>query len=89
MAWTVTSLLVCRLRTTGIRWRVAAKKTFLTEAHRQARLQWAYEHQATPVEEWRSVVFTDESSHRSDQCRSKRVWRMANTWHPVRLHSVI
>lgn len=46
----------------GIMHRLAATRPFLTEEHAAERLAWALEHQDKPLEYWRRVLFTDEST---------------------------
>jgi transposase len=41
--------------------RIARKKPYLTESHKQARLAWAKEHESWTVEDWKSVLWSDES----------------------------
>ncbi|KAG1484483.1 hypothetical protein G6F54_012869 [Rhizopus delemar] len=40
---------------------IKKKKPFLTKAHMQHRLEWTKKHQDLTVEEWRKVVFSDET----------------------------
>lgn len=65
-----------RLKETGLRSRRPATGPVLLPIHRTARLRFALEHQNWTVEDWSSVLFTDESrvSLRSPDGR-ERVWR--------------
>ena len=49
------------LRKIGIQARKKAKKPFLSKAHKQARLRWAKAHQHWTVDDWRRVIFSDET----------------------------
>jgi len=40
---------------------VKVKRPLLTKAHRQRRLKWALEHQNWTVEDWKRVLWTDET----------------------------
>jgi hypothetical protein len=46
----------------GLHRRHARIKPFLSEAHRQARLEWCRERLGWTVEQWRSVLWTDETA---------------------------
>ncbi|KAI0995468.1 hypothetical protein K3495_g12713 [Podosphaera aphanis] len=37
------------------------KKPFLSKAHRRARLKWALNHQNWAIEDWKRVIFSDET----------------------------
>lgn len=50
-----------RLRSAGMNGRIAAKKPLLREINRRKRLQWAREHKNWSVNDWRRVLWTDES----------------------------
>jgi hypothetical protein len=49
------------LRKIGIQARKKAKKPFLSKAHKQARLRWAQAHQHWTVDDWKRVIFSDET----------------------------
>ena len=55
--------------------RVAARKPYLTAAHKQARLHWAKAHKDWKEEEWRRVIFSDEISVQLIQRGGKRYCR--------------
>lgn len=61
-------LKVCRntiakaLNEAGYACRVKKKKPLLTEKHKQRRLAWAKEHRDWTVEEWRKVIWSDETA---------------------------
>lgn len=56
----------------------------LTQFHKTARLRWAREHVNWTLDQWRSVLFTDESRFSLDSdSRRRLVWREAGTrYHP-------
>ena len=68
-----------RLHEAHIHCRVPAKKEWLTEQHRQVRLQFALEHGEKDADFWSRVVFTDEKTFRSSDHGVLRVWRRNNT----------
>ncbi|CAB5369723.1 unnamed protein product [Rhizophagus irregularis] len=48
----------------------------MTEAHCQARLEWAYEHENWTERKWKRVLFSDESTFTQfQQGRQGMVWR--------------
>jgi transposase len=51
-----------RLRAVGLRGYVAKRKPLLTSIHRQRRLKWCRERLGWSVDQWRNVIFSDESS---------------------------
>ena len=66
-----------RLHHFGLRARRPLQVTPLTDIHRCLRLQWARDHVTWNIQQWSSVLFTDESRitlHRNDgrQCRWRR-----------------
>lgn len=50
-----------RLRAANLHGRIASKKPLLRRGNRQKRLQWAKEHRNWTMEEWKNVVWSDES----------------------------
>ena len=61
----------------GYNKRVAAKKPFLKEAHMEKRLQFAKAHRNWIIEQWKQVVWTDESSVEiGKDILQKKVWRL-------------
>src|SRR6202789_817102 len=56
--------------------RIAAKKPFLSAVHTQKRKEWAKEHMALTMADWKCLIWTDEASvevgKQSKQCT---VWR--------------
>ena len=70
-----------RLHHFGLRARRPLQVTPLTDRHRRLRLQWARDHMTWNIQQWSSVLFTDESRitlHRNDghqrhwRCRGER-----------------
>lgn len=55
--------------------RVAAQKPYLSQAHKQRRLEWAKAHKHWTNEQWRRVVFSDETSVHLIQRGGKRYVR--------------
>ncbi|KAH6922320.1 hypothetical protein HPB50_013138 [Hyalomma asiaticum] len=68
-----------RLRETALRSRIAAQKPLLTCAKKTARLKFAVDHRSWRVDDWKYVIFYDESTLSSRWDQQKRVWRMENT----------
>ena len=65
-----------RLHHFGIRARRPLQATPLTDRHRRLRLQWARDHVTWNMQQWSTVLFTDESRitlHRNDG--HQRRWR--------------
>lgn len=66
-----------RLREGGLFGRIAVKKPLLSSANKRKRLQFAKEHENWTIEQWKNVLWTDESkfelfgSHRRQYCRRK------------------
>ena len=51
-----------RLLENGLRGCKARKKPLLTEKQRKHRLEWEHSHVKWPIEKWRKVLFSDEST---------------------------
>ena len=49
------------LKKAGMRAVVKRKRSFLSKRHRRARLDWAIAHQDWTVEDWKQVVYSDET----------------------------
>lgn len=64
-----------RLREAGLKSCVAAQKPFLTESQRQQRLEFARSVENWTVEEWKEVIFTDESTFSTRTEQKRPVWR--------------
>lgn len=60
----------------GFHSQVAAKKPFISERHRIARVNWCEKYKDKSVYYWEKVIFSDESSVEiGKQSRQIRVWR--------------
>jgi len=60
----------------GFNNRVAVKKPFLSDTHKERRLQFAKEHESWTVDEWRNILWTDELSFEiGKNSRQVKVWR--------------
>lgn len=59
----------------GCKTRSPAKRPFLTDKHKEARLKWAFEHREWTMEDWKKVVWSDETMVFADngKCRYVRV----------------
>jgi transposase len=68
-----TSTVRRRLLKAGLQGCVAAKKPLLTVAHKKARLDFARRHKDWGVEEWKRVLWSDESSFQMF-CGAKRAY---------------
>ncbi|KAH6925737.1 hypothetical protein HPB50_009273 [Hyalomma asiaticum] len=68
-----------RLHVGGFRSRVVAMKSFVSSRNRVKRLLFAQEHRSWTVEEWRNVIFTDESTFTSKWDQQQRTWRTQGT----------
>jgi hypothetical protein len=64
-----------RLIKVGLNGRVARKKPLLTDANRKARYEWAKEHRYLTAEDWKSVIFSDESPFTLFQTTGKQYVR--------------
>ena len=85
----LTNRTVCRtLKSMGFEAKKKIKKPFLTNRHKEARYEWAKEHEFRTVEDWRRVIFSDETKITiwgSDGC--KYYWSLADQ--PIQDHHVI
>jgi len=60
----------------GIKSRIAAKKPFINEVNQAKRLAFAHKHQKMTIDDWKNVLWTDESSFEiGKNSRQVRVWR--------------
>ena len=50
-----------RLKKVGLNGRVAKKKPLLSEKNKKARYEWAKNHKDLTEEDWKKVIFSDES----------------------------
>lgn len=67
------------LQTLGYRNRVAAKKPFLNKKHKADRLAFARQYEKWTKEDWKKVIWTDESSFEIGRnSRQIRVWRKSH-----------
>ena len=59
-------------------------KPGLTKEQMKERLKWCLEHEHWTLEDWKNVIFTDETSVQMGAVRGKRrVWRKKDeTFHP-------
>ena len=70
---TVQEVLKTRLDITH---RIAAKKPFLSKVHTRKRKEWAREHMALTMTDWKCLIWTDEASVEvGKQSRQCTVWR--------------
>ncbi|XP_077516601.1 uncharacterized protein LOC144127466 [Amblyomma americanum] len=65
-----------RLNEAGLRSRVACQRPWLSQRHKQQRLEFTREHISWGPEEWRLVIFSDESTFVSRWDQQQRVWRL-------------
>ena len=63
------------LKREGLNRRRAAKKRFLTEAHRQARLQWCNARRHMHPQDWHDYIFSDEKTFSSKGDGPVYCWR--------------
>jgi transposase len=62
----------------GFKCRNAAKKPFLREVNRIKRLHWARDHLNWTPQQWRKVLWSDESKFEIRYHASRNVWRQEN-----------
>lgn len=64
------------LQECGYEYKVKIKKPFLNKEHREARLQWCLEHSNWTVDDWKQVLFSDESTFYVIKRKSDtKIWR--------------
>lgn len=68
-----------RLYAAGLKSRVACQRPRLNESEKRARLEFATEHLSWQQEDWREVVFSDESTFVTKWDQQRRVWRLLGT----------
>lgn len=68
-----------RLREAGFMNCVAAQKPHLTTRQKEERLNFARAFEQWTAEEWREVIFTDESTFSTRWDQQQRVWRPLNS----------
>lgn len=72
------------LRRLGFQRRVARKKPPISEVSRQSRLQWAQDHLNWNLEQWRSILWTDETWITGGHHRKQYVTRRkGEEWDPT------
>ncbi|KAJ4435139.1 hypothetical protein ANN_23715 [Periplaneta americana] len=76
-----------RLRAGGLCARRPAVCVQLTRVHIRNRLQWSQQHQHWTLDEWRNVLFTDESRFSlTNDSRCTIIWRERGTrFHPTKI----
>src|SRR5215471_5552324 len=68
----------CSLKATGLKAVAKKKKPFLSKKHRKARMDFALAHQDWTVEDWKKVVWSDETKiNRLESDGRKWVWKKA------------
>ena len=66
------------LKDAGYAARVMKQKPLLTKKHKQKRLAWAKEHETWTIDEWKNVIWSDETAfmlvngHGKEYCWSKQ-----------------
>jgi transposase len=72
------------LRNAGFSRRVARRKPPVSERNRQARLRWAIEHIEWTIEDWRKILWSDETWCNGDRHTKTYVTRRAGEeWDPT------
>ncbi len=67
-----------RLREMGLKSYWSCKKPFISSSNRRKRLAWAKEHLAWTSDQWKSVLWSDESPFLLRFAGRARVWRFHN-----------
>ena len=70
-----TSTIQRRLRENGIHWRKKTRRSFVSEKNRLKRLAFAREHVHWNLDQWKSVIWSDESPFTLQNNSSQFVWR--------------
>ncbi|KAH7969060.1 hypothetical protein HPB52_014177 [Rhipicephalus sanguineus] len=78
-----------RMREAGLMNCVTAQKPHLTTKQMEERLNFARAFEHWTAEEWREVIFTDESAFSTRWDQQQRVWRPLNSRYPGHIHSVL
>lgn len=61
----------------GLNSRIAAKKPFINNVNKAKRLAFAYKHQKMTINDWKNILWTDESSFEiGKNSRQVRTWRL-------------
>ncbi|CAF3067452.1 unnamed protein product, partial [Rotaria sp. Silwood2] len=64
------------LQKCGYEYKIKIEKPFLNKENRKARLQWCLEHSNWTVDEWKKVLFSDESTFYVIKRKSEtKIWR--------------
>ncbi|KAH6930424.1 hypothetical protein HPB50_013467 [Hyalomma asiaticum] len=64
-----------RLYQAGLKSRTAARKVLLLTSNKDKRLQFAQRHAGWIEQEWKKVIFTDESTFTTCLDQKTRIWR--------------
>lgn len=67
-----------RLKQQNLKSRVAPKKPFISEINRKKRIQWAKNYKNWSAEQWKRVLWSDESAFILYWSGRKMVWRRVN-----------
>ena len=67
------------IRESGYRGGWSLKKSFVSEDNKKKRVKWAQEHINWTSEQWRRVIWSDESPYTVRGSTKFRVWRLPNT----------
>ena len=63
----------------GLNSRIAAKKPFINDINQAKRLKFAQEHQKLTIDDWKNILWTDESSFEiGKNSRQVHVWRLTS-----------
>jgi transposase len=61
------------------------KKPFISDINRSARLKWAKEHVTWTLDQWKRVLWSDESPFVLRYNRKQRIWRLPNDRYNVNI----